>query len=108
MNNITLADCKDAAKAKGGRCLSEQYINNKVKMRWECSEGHQWEAPSNSIRRGTWCAKCSGVSRLTIDEMKTIAHSRGGDVFPANTSTSKPNFCGSVQKATNGKLNHMM
>jgi hypothetical protein len=78
MKKTTIEDCQELAKTKGGKCLSETYVNSKEKMLWECAEGHQWEAPSNSIRRGSWCAKCAGVARLSIDDMRSLAQSRNG------------------------------
>jgi len=75
---LTIEDMHDAAKERGGKCLSDKYINNKTGLLWECTAGHQWEAPPQNIRRGTWCAKCSKVSRLTIGEMQQVAKERGG------------------------------
>ena len=46
------------AKAKGGECLSTEYINRKTKLRWRCAEGHEWEATSHHVKRGTWCGTC--------------------------------------------------
>ena len=48
------------ASEKGGKCLSPAYINASTKLRWECSEGHVWEATPNSIMRGRWCPQCAG------------------------------------------------
>ena len=41
---LTINDMRRVAAAKGGRCLSETYINNKTKLLWECGQKHQWEA----------------------------------------------------------------
>ena len=48
------------AKNRGGRCLSEKFQGDKVKLKWECSEKHQWEAVLYTIRNGSWCPECSG------------------------------------------------
>jgi hypothetical protein len=66
------------AEARNGKCLSEQYKNNKVKLRWVCSEGHQWEATPNHIKKGTWCPTCSGFVRLSIDDMHSLASKMNG------------------------------
>lgn len=50
---------KQIALKKGGKCLSSVYINSSTKLSWKCSEGHQWEATSNMIQKGTWCPVCS-------------------------------------------------
>lgn len=54
----TIQDMKHLAAAKKGKCLSDVYINNETKLRWECSKGHQWEAVPSSIMSGSWCRKC--------------------------------------------------
>jgi len=81
--NATIADMQAIAEAKGGRCLSSEYVKSQTKLQWECAEGHQWEAVPNSIKQGRWCPKCGDISmaqkqKLTIEEMQVIAESRGG------------------------------
>jgi len=66
------------AQEKGGRCLSDNYINNATKLRWECAEEHVWEATPAGIISGKWCLKCSGREKLTIEQMQEAAQARGG------------------------------
>lgn len=73
-----LKELKEIAQEKGGKCLSEVYTHSHIKIFWECAEGHKWEATPTHIRTGTWCPFCSGKAKLTIDQLKTIAISRGG------------------------------
>ena len=40
----SLGDAIAAAAPRGGRCLSELYMNCATKMSWQCSEGHEWMA----------------------------------------------------------------
>ena len=47
------------AKSRGGKCLSQTYVNANTHLLWECEKGHQWKAIPNSIKRGSWCALCS-------------------------------------------------
>jgi hypothetical protein len=48
-----------AASARGGQCLSTQYLGLSVKYWWECSAGHTWEALGSSIvHRKSWCPQC--------------------------------------------------
>jgi len=54
----TIAEMKLLAKAKGGRCLSHTYVNNRTNLQWACSKGHRWMASPSSIQRGTWCPTC--------------------------------------------------
>jgi queuine/archaeosine tRNA-ribosyltransferase len=79
MRNGTIDEMKRIAEARGGECLSQEYINNKTKLIWQCKEGHQWQTTPSLVRRGQWCPACAAGQRLgTIDEMRQIAHSRGG------------------------------
>lgn len=55
---LSLTEIKGIAHARGGKCLSEEYTNNSQNLKWECSEGHTWQAPANRIRQGGWCPKC--------------------------------------------------
>jgi len=67
------------ADKKGGKVLSEVYINYKTKMKFECSKGHQWFAqPYNVLYNNTWCPKCGVPKRLELKDIKDIAISRGG------------------------------
>ncbi len=74
----TIAEAKKLAAIRGGFCLSEEYRNNKTKMVWRCSKGHEWLATSSSVGRGTWCIKCGGKEKLTIALMNEIASKNRG------------------------------
>ncbi len=79
----TIDEMAEIAKARGGRCLSDTYINSQTKLQWECSEGHQWKTTPNKVKSGRWCPTCHNKTRgdfrkLSIDEMDQIAADRGG------------------------------
>lgn len=59
---IGIAACHAAANERGGKCLSDSYINSDTKLLWECGDClAQWEAiPYTVVRLGTWCPKCKG------------------------------------------------
>jgi len=75
---LTIEEMRKIAMERGGKCLSNEYINNRSKLLWECKECHQWEAIPNSIKRGTWCPKCNKKEKLTIEEMGQLAKKKGG------------------------------
>jgi hypothetical protein len=76
----TIEDMRKIAKERGGKCLSEKYINSQTKLKWRCDKGHIWMAvPSSIINAGAWCPDCAGNVQLTIEEMKQIAKSRDGE-----------------------------
>ena len=51
----SIADMQELARTKGGKCLSEEYINSKTKLIWQCKNGHEWGANPHNIQSGKWC-----------------------------------------------------
>ena len=79
----TIDDMHSLAKSKGGKCLSNEYINAHQYLIWECKEGHQWEAKYNKIQQGSWCKKCAvkrtaNSQRDNIENAKKLAKTKGG------------------------------
>ena len=75
---VTLEDMKELARQREGKCLSALYVNAKIKLEWQCAQGHRFRALPNTVRRGSWCARCAGVAKFTIADMQTLAEARGG------------------------------
>jgi queuine/archaeosine tRNA-ribosyltransferase len=78
MRRGTIKEMQRIAEERGGQCLSEKYINSRSKVKWQCKNGHQWEATPASIKQGGWCPACAGVQKGTIEDMQKIAEERGG------------------------------
>jgi len=56
----TIEEMQEIAIARGGYCLSTEYINSQTKLSWQCNEGHTWMASAGAvINSGTWCAVCA-------------------------------------------------
>ena len=55
---LGIVEMNRLAATKKGKCLSNNYVNVKTKLTWECQKGHQFEATPDSIRKGRWCKKC--------------------------------------------------
>jgi hypothetical protein len=49
---------QEIATKKGGKCISDEYVNSSTKLRWECGRGHIWDAAPSDIKRGKWCPEC--------------------------------------------------
>ena len=77
-NKSTIEEMQKLAAARGGKCLSHEYTNTDTNLRWQCSKGHQWDAPPYRIIRGSWCSACAGKKKRTIEEMQQLAARRGG------------------------------
>ena len=59
-----LEQFKQLAKSRGGLCLSEQYIDSYTKLKFCCSEGHEWLArPGNVKNNNSWCPQCANFKR---------------------------------------------
>lgn len=59
----TLEVAKIIAEEKGGKCLSLSYDKADEYLKWQCSNGHVWDAKFYPIKGGRWCPICkSGLS----------------------------------------------
>ncbi len=85
----TIEDMQNLAKERGGKCLSEAYINSQTHLTWQCAKGHVWKAVPNHIRMGTWCPECAGHFCKTIKDMQEIAHNKGGKCLSEKYVNSK-------------------
>ena len=69
---------RQLAVARGGVCVSAEYIGSKAKLSWQCAAGHRWQALPTSVVQGTWCPVCARNQRLGLLQFHAIAASRGG------------------------------
>lgn len=80
MRSLTMDDMREAARKRGGECLSGVYKDMSTKYRWRCHLGHEWDATGSVVRNnGRWCPECAGNKGLTLGEMRELAISRGGE-----------------------------
>lgn len=56
---LTITEMQNIAKSRGGKCLSKQYFNNSTKLKWQCANGHVWEAKPDHVKRNRWCPMCN-------------------------------------------------
>lgn len=76
---VTLNDACELAKNRGGECLSQTCSGSNDKLRWRCSEFHEWECHFFSVRNNnTWCPICAGNARLSISCADQVAAARNG------------------------------
>ncbi len=61
---------KKIAITRGGKCLSNTYIDYYSKLTWECKFGHVWNSLGYSIERGHWCPDCAGNRKGSIYKSK--------------------------------------
>ncbi len=85
----TIEDMNRIALERDGKCLSTNYDSVHKKLLWECSQGHQWKATPDSIKRGTWCPICGAEKRarskrFSIEDMHTLAEKHNGKCLSTN------------------------
>lgn len=87
---LRLREIRAIARAKGGRCLSDAYITQQTRMRFECAQGHQWETTAVVVLKGSWCPECRYRPLAAVAEMKTLARERGGQCLSDTYVTTPP------------------
>jgi hypothetical protein len=60
---LTIEEMREIARARGGECLSDAYLNNRTKLRWRCASGHEWSATPAAVKQGKWCKQCASARR---------------------------------------------
>jgi len=57
---LDLEIMKKIAISKGGICLSNEYKNCGINLKWKCDKGHLWDATIKQIKyRKKWCPECN-------------------------------------------------
>ncbi len=79
-----LEEMQKIAKDRNGVILSTEYINAHTPLLWKCNIcKHIWAGTLADIkgtkkRKGTWCPKCAGNLKYTIEDIKKIAKAKRG------------------------------
>lgn len=61
VEELDIADMKQAAAFRGGECLSETMVKGDLytPLKWRCADGHEFEArPYTVLFAGHWCPEC--------------------------------------------------
>ena len=71
-----IGELKALAEERGGRCLSQEYVNVETPVQWKCGKGHGFELRVAQVKDGgKWCSVCEKTRAL--DAMKALAADRG-------------------------------
>ena len=60
-SELDITDMQEAARFRGGECLSEEMDNGDLDtpLKWRCAFGHEFEAtPRVVLKGGHWCKEC--------------------------------------------------
>jgi len=85
---------KEFAKSKNGLCLSQNYVNSKSDLVWQCELGHVWNACWNRVNSAkSWCPDCFNFRRgkskkLDITVYQTVAKNKGGKCLSLTVSSA--------------------
>jgi hypothetical protein len=81
-----LAELRVLARKRGGRVLSDRYIDDGTKLRFRCAAEHEWEASPGKIKQGRWCPEC-GKGRSAMAKkcaayarLRLVVQSHGGAI----------------------------
>ena len=101
--------CQQLAAARGGVCLSTEYVNPHTPMLWCCLHNHQWTAKANTISNGNWCGACSEVIRKDITYLQELAAAKGGKCLSSEYVNNKTKYlwwclCGCQWEATGNDI----
>ena len=68
----TIETVKEKCREHGIECLEDKYVDNKIKMRFRCKCGNEYEARWDSVTtQEQWqCPECSGKAKWTIEKVK--------------------------------------
>lgn len=113
-----LDKAKEHAISKGGKCLSNMYINNYTKLIWSCANPNHpsWEATYNNVV-GTlqrWCPRCVGQfsAKEWIEKAKEHAHNLGGEFLSLTYTKSSDHYMwkchNSLHKAWKCSMNNII
>ena len=79
VKKYSIEDARAVARERGGTCLSDWYQSTSADLDWKCRAGHVWRATFKNVKdKGSWCAVCAGAKKLTIEEARAYARSKGG------------------------------
>lgn len=109
---LTISQMEELAKSQGGECLSSTYTNSDTELLWKCGVcGEKWMAKPYNIKLGSWCPKCSGLKKKTIEDMRKLAKTRGGRCLSKKYVNCENDLlwecgtCGRTWKATPNNVN---
>ena len=72
---FTYEEVKEYIESFGYKLLSEEYINLKSELIFECPNGHKYKTKFGIFQRGYRCPHCSGNAKHTIEHIKEYIES---------------------------------
>lgn len=101
--NITIDNVRKLAEKRGDICLSSYYKNNEIKLKFVCSNNHEFNISWHHYSRGQGCAICSG-KLVTFDMVVKTIEDRGDICLSSEYIHSKAHI--SIQCGKCGYINN--
>lgn len=86
----------EAARARGGLCLSHQYVGVADRFTFRCASGHEWETQAYTVLSGGWCKLCSHDAMRSgnllpegLNRLRRLARDKGGECLSGEYLGSK-------------------
>ena len=77
-------ELREICERKGGKIISDAFLGWDRRHEFECKEGHRWITTADSIKRGSWCRKCSSKEmgkrqrKYSLKDAIRLAEERNG------------------------------
>ncbi len=95
----TIEDMHEIARARGGKCVSNEYNGANIKLEWECKDKHRWWNTPAHIKSGQWCPTCLGrlpstlplaeATRTNLYKLADMARRKGGILLSQRYTNNK-------------------
>lgn len=92
----SIAECRRLARSRGGACLSISVRHVHDELLWRCGDEHEWRAPLERVRRGTWCRLCADAAlrgksrpRIGLADARALAQARGGECLSDDVASGE-------------------
>ncbi|TKI56352.1 hypothetical protein E8L90_13260 [Brevibacillus antibioticus] len=87
---LGIVTMQEVARSRGGKCLSNDYLDAHTLLKWQCIDGHVWEAKPNSIiSSSSWCPKCKNYINISEERCRFIFERLTGKPFKSSRSIIK-------------------
>ena len=74
---LTYEFVKEQFEKEGYKLLSEEYVDSKTKLKYECPEGHKHSISWNNWRQGQRCFYCSNNAKPSIEFIRQYFENKG-------------------------------
>jgi len=74
---LTYEFVKGEIEKEGYKLLSKEYKNNKIKLKLQCPEGHEFEIKYGKFQQGRRCPECYDKQKLIYEFVKGVIEKEG-------------------------------